>query len=113
MNASPATRLLLVAVLNGCTGTKASRPAPAMSDLPPTGTFSIIAYDSASGQWGGAVQSRVFSVGNGVLWAEAGAGIVATQAIVDVSYGPQALALLREGRSAKDVVKTVCERDPD
>jgi len=33
------------------------------------------------------VQSRVFSVGNGVLWAEAGVGVVATQAIVDVSYG--------------------------
>lgn len=81
--------------------------------LPDTGTFSIIAYDSATGMWGGAVQSRVFSVGNGVLWAEAGTGIVATQAIVDVSYGPQALALLRQGKSAKDVVKEVWERDPD
>jgi len=79
----------------------------------PTGTFSIIAYDSATGQLGGAVQSRVFSVGNGVLWAEAGVGIVATQAIVDVSYGPQSLALLREGKSAVEVVKTVWERDPD
>lgn len=87
--------------------------APQEDELPPTGTFSIIAYDSASGMWGGAVQSRVFSVGNGVLWAEANVGIVATQAIVDVSYGPQALALLREGKSAKDVVKTVWERDPD
>src|SRR4051812_27722692 len=82
-------------------------------ELPPTGTFSIIAWDSASGMWGGAVQSRVYSVGNGVLWAEANAGIVATQAVVDVSYGPQALALLREGKSAKDVVKLVWERDPD
>jgi uncharacterized Ntn-hydrolase superfamily protein len=82
-------------------------------ELPETGTFSIIAYDTATGMWGGAVQSRVFSVGNGVLWAEAGAGIVATQAIVDVSYGPQALALLRQGQSASDVVKEVWERDPD
>ena len=41
------------------------------------------------------MQSRVFSVGNGVLWAEADAGVAATQAIVDVSYGPKALALLR------------------
>src|SRR5215213_954692 len=75
--------------------------------LPDTGTFSIIAYDTAAGMWGGAVQSRVFSVGNGVLWAEAGTGIVATQAIIDVSYGPQALALLRQGKSARDVVKEV------
>jgi uncharacterized Ntn-hydrolase superfamily protein len=82
-------------------------------ELPDTGTFSIIAYDTATGMWGGAVQSRVFSVGNGVLWAEAGTGIVATQAIVDVSYGPQALALLRQGKSATDVVKEVWERDPD
>src|SRR3954471_972029 len=82
-------------------------------ELPDTGTFSIIAYDTATGMWGGAVQSRVFSVGNGVLWAEAGVGIVATQAIVDVSYGPQALALLRQGKSATEVVKAVWERDPD
>ena len=86
---------------------------PQTDELPATGTFSIIAYDTASGMWGGAVQSRVFSVGNGVLWAEAGVGIVATQAIVDVSYGPQSLALLREGKSARDVVKMVWERDPD
>ena len=43
------------------------------------------------------MQSRVFSVGNGVLWAEADVGVAATQAIVDVSYGPKALALLRAG----------------
>jgi uncharacterized Ntn-hydrolase superfamily protein len=88
--------------------------APQVADDPPgTGTFSIIAYDTATGMWGGAVQSRVYSVGNGVLWAEANVGIVATQAIVDVSYGPQALALLRQGKPAKDVVKEVWERDPD
>ena len=90
-----------------------SQAVEAADGLFPTGTFSIIAYDSATGQLGGAVQSRVFSVGNGVLWGEAGVGIAATQAIVDVSYGPQALALLREGKSAAEVVKTVWERDPD
>jgi uncharacterized Ntn-hydrolase superfamily protein len=79
----------------------------------PTGTFSILAYDPATGELGAAVQSRVFSVGNGVLWAEAGVGVVATQAIVDVSYGPQALALLRQGMDAETVVKTVWSRDPD
>ncbi len=80
---------------------------------PPVATFSILAMDSATGELGGAVQSRVFSVGNGVLWAEAGMGAVATQAIVDVSYGPQALALLRQGLSAEDVVKRVWNDDPD
>ena len=64
----------------------------------PPGTFSILGYDPATGEVGGAVQSRVFSVGNGVLWAEAGVGVAATQAIVDVSYGPKALELL-QGRA--------------
>jgi len=88
-------------------------PTDSLEALWPTGTFSILAYDPATGEWGGAVQSRVFAVGNGVLWGEAGAGIVATQAVVDVSYGPQALALLRQGMDAEKVVKTVWDRDPD
>ena len=79
----------------------------------PVGTFSIIAYDSATGDIGGAVQSRVFSVGNGVLWAESGVGIATTQAIVDVSYGPQALALLRQGLPAAEVVRQVLANDKD
>lgn len=79
----------------------------------PTGTFSILAYDPETGELGAAVQSRVFAVGNGVLWAEAGVGVVATQAVVDVSYGPQALELLRQGMDAERVVKTVWDRDPD
>lgn len=98
-----------------CARPSVTAPVPVAEpgDLPVTGTFSIIAYDSATGELGGAVQSRVFSVGNGVLWAEAGVGVVATQAIVDVSYGPQALALLRQGKSASEVVTTVWARDPD
>lgn len=80
---------------------------------PPIATFSILGYDPATGEVGGAVQSRVFSVGNGVLWAEAGAGVAATQAIVDVSYGPQAIALLRTGMKPADIVKKIWENDPD
>ena len=38
----------------------------------PVATFSILGFDPATGEIGGAVQSRVFSVGNGVLWGEAG-----------------------------------------
>jgi uncharacterized Ntn-hydrolase superfamily protein len=80
---------------------------------PPVATFSILAYDPATGEIGGAVQSRVFSVGNGVLWAEAGVGAAATQAIVDVSYGPQAIALLRKGVAPDQVIKQVWDADPD
>jgi uncharacterized Ntn-hydrolase superfamily protein len=69
--------------------------------------------DPATGEIGGAVQSRVFAVGNGVLWGEAGVGMAATQAIVDVSYGPQALAALKQGLSAEQVVRKVWGDDPD
>jgi uncharacterized Ntn-hydrolase superfamily protein len=79
----------------------------------PTGTFSILAYDPATGEIGGAVQSRVFSVGNGVLWAEAGVGAAATQAIVDVGYGPRAIQLLKQGVTPEQVVKSIWESDPD
>jgi uncharacterized Ntn-hydrolase superfamily protein len=90
-------------------------PAPAEVNGPddPPGTFSILGFDPRTGELGGAVHSQVFSVGNGVLWAEAGVGIAATQAIVDVSYGPQALELLRQGMAPKEIIKTIWDRDPD
>ncbi len=55
----------------------------------------------------------MFSVGNGVLWAEAGVGAAATQAIVDVSYGPQAISLLRQGIAPADIIKRILDADPD
>ncbi len=86
------------------------QPAP---PWPPVATFSILGYDSATGEVGAAVQSRVFSVGNGVLWGEADVGVVATQAIVDVSYGPRALAYLRQGLAPAEVIRRVLADDPD
>jgi uncharacterized Ntn-hydrolase superfamily protein len=79
----------------------------------PVATFSILGFDPATGEIGGAVQSRVFSVGNGVLWGDAGVGMVATQAIVDVSYGPKALAVLRAGMTPEATIKAVWDSDPD
>ncbi len=79
----------------------------------PVATFSILGYDPATGEVGGAVQSRVFSVGNGVLWAEVGAGAAATQAIVDVSYGPKAIELLRAGMKPAAIIKAIWDSDPD
>jgi uncharacterized Ntn-hydrolase superfamily protein len=89
------------------------RPNVPVESWSPVATFSILGYDPATGEIGGAVQSRVFSVGNGVLWAEAGTGVAATQAIVDVSYGPQALGLLRLGYAPDKIVKMIHESDPD
>ena len=53
-------------------------------------TFSIVAYDPVNGDWGVTVASRYFSVGAVVPWAEAGVGAIATQANVNVGYGPAA-----------------------
>ena len=78
-----------------------------------TGTFSILGFDPETGEIGGAVQSRVFSVGNGVLWADANAGVAATQAIIDVGYGPKALELLRTNMTPAAIVKQIWDQDPD
>jgi len=78
-----------------------------------TGTFSILGYDPETGEIGAAVQSRVFSVGNGVLWADASVGVAATQAIVDVGYGPKAIDLLRRGLAPVAIVKRILDEDPD
>ena len=104
-----AVSLLALALVAFVTGT----PGVCAVTHDPPGTFSILGFDPETGEIGAAVQSRVFSVGNGVLWAEAGVGAVATQAIVDVSYGPQGLALLRLGYSPATIIKTILDADPD
>lgn len=92
----------------------AQAPSAAAQTMPdPVATFSILGFDPATGEVGGAVQSRVFSVGNGVLWAEAGVGAVATQAIVDVGYGPKGIALLRAGLKPDAIIKAIWDSDPD
>src|SRR5262245_32772110 len=55
--------LLPVLIISAC-----QKPPVRTTTLPwpPIATFSILAMDSATGEIGGAVQSRVFAVGNGV-----------------------------------------------
>jgi uncharacterized Ntn-hydrolase superfamily protein len=98
--------------LAGMVQAQAAKEAP--DDLwPEVATFSIVGFDPETGELGVAVQSRVFSVGNGVIWGEAGVGVVATQAWVDVSYGPQGLDLLRQGLTPTEVIERILEDDPD
>jgi uncharacterized Ntn-hydrolase superfamily protein len=78
---------------------------------PPVGTFSIVAFDPSTGELGVAVQSRAFSVGGGVPWAEAGVGAIATQASTNESFGPRGLALLRSGHSAQEVLDMLIGSD--
>jgi uncharacterized Ntn-hydrolase superfamily protein len=74
-------------------------------------TFSIVARDSATGDLGVAVQSHYFSVGPIVPWAEPGVGAVATQSLVEVSYGPKGLQLMRDGRSAPQALQELLGQD--
>src|SRR5438445_3080587 len=74
-------------------------------------TFSIVAYDPATGDCGVTVASRYFSVGSVVPWAEAGTGCVATQANVNVGYGPRGLELLRHGLTAREVIDKLLAED--
>ncbi len=70
-------------------------------------TFSIVAWDPDSKpapEWGVAVASKFLSVGAVVPWARAGAGAVATQALANVSYGPEGLGRLERGDGAAGVV---------
>jgi uncharacterized Ntn-hydrolase superfamily protein len=75
-------------------------------------TYSIVACDTARGEWGCAVQSKFLAVGSLVTWAEPGVGAVATQAWAKVSYGPDGLALLRGGVPAAEVVARLTAADP-
>jgi uncharacterized Ntn-hydrolase superfamily protein len=74
-------------------------------------TYSIVAWDGAE-RWGVATQSKFLAVGAVVPWAEPGAGAVATQAYANPRYGPDGLALLREGLSAEEVVARLTAEDP-
>jgi uncharacterized Ntn-hydrolase superfamily protein len=74
-------------------------------------TFSIVARDEATGEMAVGVQSHWFSVGTAVPWAEAGVGAVATQSFVDKSYGPKALALLKQGYTAQQAMDSLTKAD--
>jgi uncharacterized Ntn-hydrolase superfamily protein len=85
--------------------------AAVSQSLPPVSTFSIVAIDPQNGEMGVAVASRYFSVGSVVPWALADVGAVATQANVNVGYGPQAIDLLRQGLTAPEVLKKLLAED--
>ena len=74
-------------------------------------TYSIVACDLAAAEWGVAVQSKFLAVGAGVPAAEPHVGAIATQALANMRYGPDGLALLREGLSAEEVVASLTETD--
>ena len=74
-------------------------------------TYSIVACDLDAGQWGVAVQSKFLAVGSVVPWAEPHVGAIATQSYANPRYGPDGLALLREGSSAEEAVEALTAAD--
>jgi len=74
-------------------------------------TFSIVAFDSKTKNLGVAVQSRYFSVGTAVPWAQAEVGAIATQSFVNVSYGPRGLRLLKKGLTVNEVIEKLTSKD--
>ncbi len=74
-------------------------------------TFSIVARDPFTGQMGVAVQSHWFSTGSLVTWAEAGVGVVATQSMVEVSYGPKGLDGMRSEKPPLAVLDELLAKD--
>ncbi|HEX6761806.1 MAG TPA: DUF1028 domain-containing protein [Gaiellaceae bacterium] len=74
-------------------------------------TYSIAACDLEAGQWGIATQSKFLAVGSVVPWAEPHVGAIATQAYANPRYGPDGLALLRDGSPAEEVVRRLTDAD--
>src|SRR3977135_1566612 len=74
-------------------------------------TWSIIARDKSTGQFGIAVGTRFCAVGARVPHIAAGIGAVATQALVNPYYGIDGVKLLREGRAPGDIVATLIAAD--
>jgi uncharacterized Ntn-hydrolase superfamily protein len=75
-------------------------------------TYSIVARDKDTGEFGVAVQSHYFQVGPVVPWARSGIGAVATQSQVNVSFGPLGLDLLQAGLTAEQTLKALLAGDP-
>jgi len=82
-----------------------------MGTEPVVATYSIVACDLDRAQWGVATQSKFLAVGSVVPWAAAQVGAVATQSYANPQYGPDGLALLRQGLDAQEVVTRLTEAD--
>ncbi|HYT64446.1 MAG TPA: DUF1028 domain-containing protein [Gemmatimonadales bacterium] len=88
-------------------------PQPPPSDFVKRAhTYSIVAYDSATGDLGIAVQSKFPNVGGIVPWARAGMGAVATQSLSNTDYGDKGLDLLARGATAPEAMRIIMRSDP-
>lgn len=87
-------------------------PLPPADLLKRVHTYSIVAYDSVTGDLGVAVQSKFPNVGGIVPWARASVGAVATQSLGNTDYGERGLELMAQGATASEALRIVMRRDP-
>jgi len=102
--------LMLSTGILAATSAVAADPVEPAQPFHPVTTFSIVCYDSATGQFGAAVQSHWFKVAD-VIWLEAGVGAVATQSWTDLAYGPLGLDMMHNGRTAQQALAGLLASD--
>jgi uncharacterized Ntn-hydrolase superfamily protein len=74
-------------------------------------TWSIVARDAQTGAFGVAVTTKFFAVGALCPHAMSGIGALATQALINPTFGPRGLRLLAEGVPAADIVRVLLAED--
>jgi len=99
------------ALLSSAASISSAKSAPSDPQLPFFSTFSICAIDTATGQAGVAVTTRVPFVGRAVPWVRAGVGAVATQSWTVVEYGRQGLDLLEDGVPPEKAIEKLLKGD--
>jgi uncharacterized Ntn-hydrolase superfamily protein len=75
------------------------------------GTFSIVARDKKTSDFGVATATAAPCVGAMLPFAEEGVGAIATQAWVNVNLGYQGLALMRSGLSVRTALEAILSED--
>ncbi len=103
---APTSLLLLVTVVLG--------QNPKVKESPPkdlASTFSLVGRDQDTGELGIVVASKYLAVGSAVPFANAKIGAIATQSFVNVDYGPEALALLSQGKNPKETLEILLAKD--
>ncbi|MFH2035983.1 MAG: DUF1028 domain-containing protein [Candidatus Zixiibacteriota bacterium] len=106
-------KLILISILALLMATGISFGAENEAEpIRPVHTYSIVCFDTLTGQFGAAVQSHYFKVAD-VIWLEPGVGAVATQSLVDFAYGPLGLEMMKKGKTAKQALDGLLASDPN
>ncbi len=74
-------------------------------------TYSIVAFDKKTKQFGVGVQTHQPAVGAVVPWVKAGVGAVATQSLTNIAFGPLGIELLSSGMPAEKVLAALIASD--